>query len=359
MNKKILKLLPFLAVAGILTACGGKDESELKYLKDFDAGDYVTLGDYKGLEIQIPEPQVTEEYLESYINYGLSMDASITPEPVTGRSVETWDIANIDYEGKMDGVPFEGGTAQGTDLVIGSGQFIDGFEDGVMGMEIGETKDIDLSFPDPYKPNPDLSGKPVVFTVTVNSISRKPLTDEYVAGLGLPDCQTAEDYRNYMSSILMEGLNSSFEEAKVDAVVEAAAGNAEFKTPPEGMLNRLKENLTNNAAAGAQMNGVDIGTYVAYMYGGKADAYEETLANQALMAAQRYIMMSAIAGEAGIEITEKEFEETLAKEAAERNYEDVDAYKEAIDIEAYREFLLVQEVMDFLSENAVNLPISE
>ena len=144
--------------------------------------------------------------------------------------------------------------------------------------------------------------------------------------------------------------------SRLNAAVEGVAECTEFKEPPSGMVARMQETLTNNAAAYAQMYGLDTGTYVAYVYGGKADAYQETLSQQAKEMAKRYIMFSAIAKEAGIEITDKEFEETIAREAAERNYESAEAYKEAIDPEAYREYMLVEEVMDFLAENAVNNP---
>ena len=171
MMKKRNRLLADLAMAGVLAACGSKkDESGLKYLSDFKAEDYVKLGEYKGVEISVAEPEVTQEALEGAISVMLSEDSKVEPVEVTGRSVKAGDSVNIDYEGKLDGVAFEGGTAQGADLIIGSGRFIGGFEAGMIGMEIGETRDLDLSFPDPYTPNPDLAGKPVVFTVKVNSI---------------------------------------------------------------------------------------------------------------------------------------------------------------------------------------------
>ncbi len=357
MMKKRNRLLAVLALAGVLTACGSKkDESGLKYLSDFKAEDYVKLGEYKGVEISVAEPEVTQEALEGAISVMLSEDSKVEPVEVTGRSVKAGDSVNIDYEGKLDGVAFEGGTAQGADLIIGSGRFIGGFEAGIIGMEIGETRDLDLSFPDPYTPNPDLAGKPVVFTVKVNSIKTWELTDGYVQGLGIENCTTAEDYRGYVNDAMMEQQKESFETARLNAAVEGVAECTEFKEPPSGMVARMQETLTNNAAAYAQMYGLDTGTYVAYVYGGKADAYQETLSQQAKEMAKRYIMFSAIAKEAGIEITDKEFEETIAREAAERNYESAEAYKEAIDPEAYREYMLVEEVMDFLAENAVNNP---
>lgn len=371
MKKKILTVMLTLMLAGTLAACGSKDTSEgteetvdetestgeLKYLSDFDAKDYVTLGEYKGVSIDLDEPEVTDEYLNGYIDYVLSRDA-VSVE-VADRSVETGDTVNIDYEGKMDGVAFEGGTAQGADLTIGSGSFIDGFEDGIIGMEIGETRDIELSFPDPYKNNPDFSGKPAVFTVTVNSITVKEtpeLTDEYVAGLGIEECSTTEEFRDYMYNILMEQAQDSFDNERMNAALEIAEANAVFKDVPQGMLNRMNETLTSNISAYASMYGMEIGDYVAYAYGGSADAYQDILLEQAKLMAQRYIMMAAIAQTEGIEITDAELEESIAQETAayaDYGFESEAAYRETIDEEAYREYLLVQEVAGFLGENAV------
>lgn len=371
MKKKILTVMFTFMLAGVLAACGSKDTSEeaketaeetgdtgeLKYLADFDVKDYVVLGEYKGVSVDLDEPEVSEEYLEGYIDYVLSYDA-VSVE-VTDRSVEMGDTVNIDYEGKMDGVAFEGGTAQGADLTIGSGRFIDGFEDGIIGMEIGETRDIELSFPDPYENNPDLAGKPVVFTVTVNSITVEEtpeLTDEYVAGLGIEDCSTVEEFRTYTYDILMEQAQENFQNEKINAALEMAEANAVFEEVPQGMLSRMNETLISNISAYASMYGMEIGDYVSYVYGGSADAYEDTLLEQARLMARRYIMMAAIAQAEGIEITDAKLEESIAKETAayaDYGFESEEAYRETIDEEAYREYLLIEEVAGFLGENAV------
>ena len=280
-------------------------ENGPKYLSDYRAGDYVTLGEYKGVEIN------ADEFLQQWIDSALAADAKTVE--VTGRSVELGDIANIDYEGKMDGVAFEGGTAEGTDLEIGSGRFIEGFEEGIIGMEIGETRDIHLNFPDPYKGNPDLSGEPVVFTVTVNSITAKELpvlTDEYVAGLGSEDYSTVEEYKSYMYDLMLS--QEDFNTQKANAAIESAKENAVFQDMPEGMLNRMYDNLLNTAAAYAYMNGMDVGQYTAYVYGGSPDSYETVLMDQANMMAQHYILMGAIAEQEGIEVTDEELEESIS-----------------------------------------------
>ncbi len=347
-------------IALLLTACMlsvagcGKDASELVYMKDFDASDYVKLGDYKGVEVVLADPAVTEEEIEEYINYTLS--AAAVSEPVTDRAVEMGDIANIDYVGKMDGVAFEGGTGEGYDLTIGSGQFIPGFEEGVVGMEIGKTKDVEVTFPDPYTNNPDMSGKPAVFTVTVNSISQKKipeLTDEFVAGLAMEECSNVEEFRTYISDTIMQQKQSDYDTQKTNLAITAVTEICEFKEVPSGMVERMNTTLTNNIGSYASMYGMDIRSYVAAVYGGTEEEFEETLLEQTKLMAQQYIMMQAIADKEGIEVTDEEADTLLEEDAALYGYETAEEYKATIDVDAYREYLLTTEVMDFLAENAV------
>lgn len=400
MKKKILAAMITIVMAGALAACGNKDTgkeaegatseteavseseeadeaeensedgaasetedvseveddgtSELKYLTDFEAKDYVTIGEYKGVKVALEEPDLSDERMEGLLNVALT--GSVDSVEVTDRSVKLGDTVNIDYEGKMDEVAFEGGTAQGADLTIGSESFITGFEDGIIGMEIGETKDLELNFPDPYLNNPDFSGKPVVFTVTVNSISVPDLTDEYVASLGSEECSTVEEFKSYMYDALREKSQEDFEILKMNAALEVVEANAVYGDVPKGMLNRMNDALTNNIASYASMYGLDIGDCVAYAYGGSADDYQNVLLEQARLMTQRYILMAAIADAEGLEITDAELEESITGMTAgyaDYGYESEEAFRETIDEDAYRESLLVQEVAVFLGENAV------
>lgn len=343
-----------MAAGMLMMAACSKDTSDVVYMKDFNAADYVTVGDYQNIEVALAEPEVTDEYLEGYIDYILQNSPVYTP--VTDRGVEMGDVTNIDYVGKLDGVAFDGGTAQGQELVIGSGMFIDGFEDGMIGMQIGETRDVEATFPDPYDNNPDLAGKVAVFTVTLNSISLEEipeLTDEYVVSLGLEGCSNVEEYRAYVYDVLMEQQMASFESQKADLALEAVVAASEFKAAPEGMVNRMNETLTANISSYANMYGADIGTYVANVYGGTAAEYEATLLQQSELMAQRYVMMKAIADKEGIEVTDEEMEAAITEEATTYGYTSVDEYKALIDVEAYREYLITMEVMDLLTANAV------
>lgn len=386
MKKKILAVMMMLILTGTLAACGkdaGKTENqqdvgaeetteeasatdeaatgELAYLKDFNAEDYVTLGEYKGVSVNLTEPVITDEYLEGYIEYLLQNSPVSTP--VTDRTiVETGDTANIDYVGKVDNVAFENGSAEGADLTIGSGQFIPGFEDGVIGMKVGETKDIDVTFPDPYTTNPEMSGKEAVFTVTVNSISTQEipeLTDEYVTSLGMEDCSTVEEYRNLVKEALTMQEQQTFEQNKQNMVMTAVEGNSTFKDAPEGMITRMNDTLTSNITSYAQMYGVEVGEYVANAYGGTADTYQDVLREQSALMAKRYIMLAAIAQKEGLTVSDEEAETQIAEEATSYGYATVDEYKTNIDFEAYKEYMMTQKVMQFLAEQAVVEPLAD
>ena len=354
MKKKWIAALLLAVMTLAVTACGKKDTSNLVYLKDFDASDYVKLADYKNVEVSVEKPEVTDEEVDRSVQYLLQSRPITTP--VTGRAAQLGDVADIDFEGKLDGVAFEGGTAEGYNLTLGGGGFIEGFEDGVVGMEIGETKDLDLSFPDPYTNNPDLAGKAVVFTVTLNGLSiQEPaeLNDEFVAGLGLEDCSTVEDLQEYFRLNLTASKTQQYLEDKKNAIVEELERNSDYEEAPDGMVDRMKETLLSNITFYAQIYGADVGTYVSNVYGGTAEEYEETLRNQAALMAQRYMMLAAIAGEEGLAITDQEFEDQLAEEAQNSGME-LEDYKAEIDLEAYKEYLLVEKVMDYLAEITVD-----
>lgn len=351
-KRNIGATLAIAMLAGILAGCGNgkaKDTGELVYITDFKAEDFVDLGEYKGVEIEVAAPAVSDDDMMLYIKNAFADYA----EPVDGRSVEMGDITNIDYEGKMDGVAFAGGTAKGAELIIGSGSFIPGFEEGVVGMEIGQTKDIKLAFPDPYKNNPDLSGKEVVFTVTLNGISAPSVTDELVKGLALTDLSTVEEYEKYVYDNLMAQAQADFEERRMDAALAAVEEGSSLKTPPQGMVNRMKENLTNTLTSYAQMYGMGLQQYIAYAYDSEVEDYEAFLLEQAALTAQRYILLAAVADKEGISVTDEELEAEFAEMAKRYGYESADAYKEEIDVDAYREFQLIQKAREFLGENAV------
>ena len=317
------------------------------YLRGINVADYVTLGEYKGIEVSVDAPVVTDEYLDSYIDYVLQSNM-VTTE-ITDRPVEEGDIVNIDYEGKIDGVAFDGGTAQGYDLTIGSGTFIDGFEDGLIGAETGETVDVNVTFPENYQ-GEEVAGKDAVFTVTVNSISvgtLPELTDEFVQGLDV-GVNTVEEYRQYAYDLLMEEEQATHDSNAEIAVLEAVMAGSQIQDPPEDMTNRYYNRIIDNMTYYASLYGYDLETFLS-MQGTSEDAIRESAAQ----AGQEIIVMQAIADAEGLSVTDEELDAEIETNAGSLGYDDVEEYRASLDVEGYREYMMSEKVLNFLLENAV------
>ena len=192
MKKKLAVLAAGIcALSLFLTGCSGEISN-----------DYVTITKYKDVEIdKVDADAVSDNDVEAQINSVLQSKSTTTE--VTDRAAQTGDTVTIDYEGKKDGVAFDGGTATDAQLTLGSGQFIDGFEDGVVGHNIGDTFDLDLTFPENYG-NEDLAGQAVVFTVTLKGISQTDvpeLTDEFVQSVS-DTSKTVEEYKKEIKKMI-------------------------------------------------------------------------------------------------------------------------------------------------------------
>ena len=205
MKKKLTVLAAGIcALSLLLTGCS----SEI-------SNDYVTITKYKGVEIdKVDADAISDNDVETQINSVLQSKSTTTE--VTDRAAQTGDTVTIDYEGKKDGEAFKGGTATDAQLTLGSGQFIDGFEDGVVGHNIGDTFDLDLTFPENYG-NEDLAGQAVVFTVTLKGISQTDvpeLTDEFVQSVS-DTSKTVEEYKKEIKKSLKAKKTSRIQSRKM------------------------------------------------------------------------------------------------------------------------------------------------
>ena len=358
MKKSMLAAAVIAASLILLTGCGKKDPA---YLSGIKAADYVDLADYQNIAVEVAAPEVSDDYLELYTQYQLSMNTQ--SKEITDRNVvQSGDIANIDYVGKKDGVAFEGGTASGYDLTIGSGSFIDGFEDGLIGVTVGDEVTLDLTFPEDYG-NADLAGAAVTFDVKVNSISERvapELTDEYAAGLNIEGVSTADEYKEYLRSQLMEQAQSTYDSEVQGQAIQYLIDNSTFKKdPPQEMVERMNLSYTETFTAYASQYGLDLATFMSYQ-GSDAENYENDIREMATETAKEYIIMQAIADMEKLEITDKEFNTALSTEAARAGYKSVEEFKKEQDAEAYREYLLVDKVVAYLLDNvAVSEPAQE
>ena len=323
------------------------------YFKDIDIDSKVVLGEYKNLEAVQTVDTITEEEVESYISYMLSMSAGLTE--ITDRDVvETGDIANIDYEGKKDGVAFDGGTAKGYDLAIGSGTFIPGFEDGLIGVKKGETVDLNLTFPENYGAA-DLAGQEVVFTVTVNGIFQEQVpefNDEFVANLGISGVVTADQYRDYAKLMMQESADQSSRQDVQAQLMSKATENATVSEIPKELIDKFKSISLQNVEYQAAMYGMDLESYVSAYYGIEYSTFEEQMAAASDESAKQAMVCIKIAKDENIEITEEELNDTIEKNYVSYGYESAESFKSTTDMEEYKDSLLLNKVVDFLVENA-------
>ena len=326
-------------------------ETELKMtdLPEYDPSEYVTLGDYKDLTVEVAPVEVTDEQVMDKI-------ASETKQTLTEGTVEAGDTVNIDYVGKMDGEEFDGGSAEGYDLEIGSCTFIDGFEDGIIGMQVGETKDLELKFPDNYH-STDLAGKDVVFTVTVNSITRVPeltdeVADEVVEGM------TAEAYQESVRQDLEEQAKESQKTEAEQKLLQAAYDNATINGYPEENLQYTIKRATDYYEWLASMYGMSLEDYLTN-YGMTQDEFQEQIQPVAEEALGEEMTLLAIAKEENIEISDEEYEEGLAKYAEAQGMDDPSKLEEAYGENYIKNSLLQEKVLNFLYENATIEEVAE
>lgn len=210
----------------------------------------ITLGNYKGLELTASRTTVTDEDIDAQLET-LRLQY---PAVVEGRAAREGDVANIDYEGTKDGVAFDGGTASGYDLTLGSGAFIEGFEDGVIGMMPGEEKDLNLTFPEDYL-SEDLAGQDVVFHVTLNELKSSEGTevDDALAQRVLGDENaTLEDLRTQVSQSLESQAESSFFNAAGNELLTQVINNSEITTDPDAVEQMYQQLLTTYTAYASQ-----------------------------------------------------------------------------------------------------------
>lgn len=331
-----------------------KEYPEEAYLDSLNVADYVQLGDYMGVEVSVEAPSVEDSQIDSYIDN--VRNSNKIKNEVTNRAVKDGDVTDISYVGKKDGVAFDGGTADNYELTIGSGNFIEGFEDGVIGMKTGETKDLNLTFPEEYQ-NADLAGADVVFTVTLNKIYEEELpelNDEFVAGLGVENVATVEEYKQYVYDNLLKTAQSRHDMEVESAVLKAVRANATIKTLPEAMTERYYDRLVSNLTYQAGMYGFDLETFMLYGYGMTTEQYEEEMKVSAQEAAEQVVVLQAIAEKDGMTVSDEDMEADIEANASSYGYESADAYKEALggEIKGYREYMMTEKVTAFLVENA-------
>lgn len=215
------------------------EKTTAELMAEIDVEKCVTLGEYKGITVEKNIIPVTDEDVEKEIQTALAM----YPVEVEGRAAQEGDTVNINYVGKIDGEEFEGGSDQGADLLLGSGRFIEGFEDGLIGASKGETRTLNLTFPEQY--NPELAGKDVEFTVTVNAI-KEPLkepTDEWVAA-NIEGYYTLDEYKAAIRSEQEETNQQTAEEQLRYSAWTQVVDSCTINEYPESLVEMGKSSMS-------------------------------------------------------------------------------------------------------------------
>lgn len=329
-------------------------DTEIAYLKDVTVEDYMTLnGEYVGLSLTIaPKAEVTDEQVEKLALNAYNSNIAILGG-ITDRAVEIGDTINLDYSGFQDGVAFAGGTAQNQQLNIGSGEFIAGFEDGLVGVMPGETVDLNLSFPTGYG-NTALAGQAVVFTVTVNYIYPDPITsveemqDEIIAAMTAGEFETADAFLEYCREYLEYEAEYDYTVDRENAVIAALQELFSFSEVPRTLQNKFAGNIRVSMENSAAQYGLDIDTYSYYFNQLDATTYLE-LASEA--SAQQGMIFQYIANIENLTVSDEELEESLERFAAENGVASVDDLLLTTGREDFREYFMFEKVVEFIIEN--------
>ena len=351
MYKKILALALAFALVFSMGACSSSkvETSEKQY--DYDLSEYVTVGEYKGIEVERVDPEeVTDEDVQSEITSEL--ESKISWDEVD-RPAENGDRVNIDYEGKVDGKPFDGGNAEGYDLTLGDGAFIEGFEEGLVGASKGDTKELNLTFPDPYVNNEELSGKAVVFTVKVNSVSEEnvpELNDEYVKSLK-EDYKTVEEYKKAVREDLEEQAEESAKQAMMSTAWQKVMDNSEVIKYPEEEVAKKQKEMKDYYEQYAESYGMSWDDFIS-MTGMTEEQFTEEAKTYAEESVKEEMIMYTIARNENIAVTEGAYEEEAQKYVESLGYESIEALEEAYDKDTIITSILWNEVFEFLLDNA-------
>ena len=307
---------------------------------DWKLEDCIVLGDYKGLRLTKTVGQVTEEEVDSYIQ------SQATAEEVTDENaaVQDGDTVNIDYVGKIDGKEFDGGNAQGSVLVIGSDTFIDGFEDGLIGMKKGETKDLNLTFPDDYG-NTDVAGKAVVFTVTLNSISRAPEQDDaWVSSYTDGKYTSMDDYRAYMKESLQEGNDEAADQQLNSDAWEQIEKTCTFLKLPKSYVEEGSEEFEKNVTSQAEQYNATLDDFIT-QNGLTAEEYKTRKEQYGRYTAESRLLLEALMQAEQLTDDSQEYKDALAETEKAWGMTE-DALKEQYGEDTLKQYVETQMVLD-------------
>ncbi len=361
--KRIVGLVCFLVLAFALAGCGDKEE-EITVVTpspttapDYyhDCGGTITLGEYKGLTYDEPVTEVTEEEVDEEIKSILEYSPNYEEdESRADTEVADGDILNIDYLGKVDGEAFSGGTAEDAILEIGSDRFIDGFEDALIGKKVGETCDIDVTFPETYSNNPDLAGKDAVFTVTINYVCKvnEEITDAYVSEYTDGDYETVEEFRTYLKESLEEEKEANAENEKLLQLINQVIENSTITVEQED-VDYYYADAVSVYEYYATMYGQSLEDFIVMMgLSEDYEAFETEMKKQAEETVKQYMVLEAIVEAEKIELTDEEYATAVKEYMDTVGATDQETFESTYGVDYIRYCILTDKAWDVIISTA-------
>ena len=357
MKRKVLLLATAICTVSLLAGCSEKDGSTESSATGANAStesyeEYVTLGEYKGLDVQLIKAEVTDDMVDDEIDMLLEDNAVYTP--ISDRGAAEGDTVNINYTGKIDGQEFDGGSAEDFELELGSGYLLDDLESQIVGMKSGETKDLNVSVPADYIEDTveeDAPDKDAVFTVTVNSVSEKSLpeySDEFIAGV--TDYKTTAEYEEGTKKELLASLESDNRStAGMDALSQVME-NSTFNGYPQELYDSCKQEYDAMNEMYAEMLAVDVADL---------DTDEEETKSTIESIVNEKMVCAAIAAAENISVSDEEYQKYLEDNYALYDYASAAEYEETESKESLMNEILTEKIYNFLIDNAKITEISE
>lgn len=336
------------------------ETTEPEYTGEFDPAksdlsEYIELGKYLGIEVFVKGPEPVDQ---TEVDARVEAALAALPEEamIHSRAAMEGDKVSIDFVGRIDGEEFDGGSATGYNVVLGSGSLIEGFEDGIVGMLPGDVFSLDLVFPEDYY-YPEFASVSVVFDVTLNYIY-PTLTDEIA--VNYLDAQSADAYRGTIIAEMEAAANTEFEAAKEEAAWTKALANSRVADYPENLLNEAFESSVAAYVSLAEMYGLTYEEVFTLVYGLSVEEAESILMDSSKNIVAQQLLLYAIARDMGIDVSDERFEEDLEATAAILGLESVDELVEMLggDKKSLKEDKLYSQIITEIVENA-NFVVTE
>ncbi|WP_249689253.1 trigger factor [Staphylococcus lugdunensis] len=309
----------------------------------------VELGDYKGLEIEKQETELTDEELQESIDHSLSHLADMVVKE--DGVVENGDTVNIDFSGSVDGEAFEGGQAEKYDLEIGSGSFIPGFEEQLEGLKTGEEKDVVVTFPEEYHAE-ELAGKEATFKTKINEIKFKevPELDDEIANELDSEANSVDEYKENLRKRLAEQKETNAENVEKEEAINKATENAKIDIP-QAMINTELDRMVQEFAQRIQQQGLDLQTYF-QISGQDESQMREQMKGDAEQRVKTNLTLTAIADAENIEVSEEDIDKELEKMSSQFNLSVEDIKNTLGNTDIIKNDVRIQKVIDLLRDNA-------